>query len=539
MKSYILKMCRIKRAVAVMIMCLALMPALSSCTEKPTAEIEPSEEAAEKIEKWSYDGGDYLKASEKSEVVTVHADASGQVKETDVSVKLKGISQSGDGSGAVREISNLTDITNKNGDEEFEQKDEYIYFQNLGRDISYEGKSKAEIPVNLTVRYFLDGEEMSPAEIKGKKGHVRVSYRFENRVQKELEIGGSIRNAYASFAVITLVMPEKDTYSNLTTDDCELSSFESEEVIMALTMPGMKKNLEYLSADTSDADINESFAYEIDTESFEPAFSTSIVSTGLLDEEMDLSELDDLKCSLSDLKKAAGKLADAGSDVEEGMGEFENHLTKYTEGVDGLDGGAASLLKGIKKLDEEKSNIYDGSKGISDGISALNDAYAETEKNMLEQLDAMIEADPENEALKTFRDQYESGYTSLGEELKKASEASASYKDGVEEFNKGIGEIKKGAEGLKKGSGTLSSQGDKLLEGYGALKSGVSTYSDAVESFYDEGICKLYEEGISKINDLQNFVRMMEEADNIYDTYSGLDEGQTGSVSFIIETEKP
>ena len=124
MKSYILKMCRIKRAVAVMIMCLALMPALSSCTEKPTAVIEPSEEAAEKIEKWSYDGGDYLKASEKSEVVTVHADASGQVKETDVSVKLKGISQSGDGSGAVREISNLTDITNKNGDEELEQKDE-------------------------------------------------------------------------------------------------------------------------------------------------------------------------------------------------------------------------------------------------------------------------------------------------------------------------------------------------------------------------------------------------------------------------------
>ena len=58
------------------------------------------------------------------------------------------------------------------------------------------------------------------------------------------------------------------------------------------------------------------------------------------------------------------------------------------------------------------------------------------------------------------------------------------------------------------------------------------------DKFYEEGIKELYSEGAGKINDIENFVHMMEKADGMYNTYSGLDEGQTGKVTFIIETEK-
>ena len=475
MRSYVMKLCEMKRQAALLALCLALMAVLPACSQKPAAEIEPSEEAAAEIEKWHYDGDAYFTAAEKNEVVTVHADASGQVKETDVAVSLKGVIEDGERKGALRELSNLTDITNKNGDEEFEQKDKYIFFQDSGKDVSYEGKSKAELPIKLSVKYFLDGEEMSPAEITGKKGHVRVNYKFENTEQAEIETGAGVRNVYAPFAVITLVMPEKGTYSNLETNNCELSGFESEEVIMALTMPGMEKNLEHLSMDTSDLDIHDSFSFEFDTDSFELGFSTSIVSTGLMDEEINLAELSDLRGSLGDLKSAGKELANAGSDVEDGMSDFEDYLTKYTEGAGSLDEGAGELLKYIDGMEEK---------------------------------------------------------------LKVLSESSGGASPEIAEISKGLTGIKEGVSKLKEGSGALSTQGDSLLKGYESLKSGVSKYSGAVDTFYKEGICELYNEGVSKLNDIENFVRMMEEADDLYTTFTGLDEGQKGSVTFIIETEK-
>lgn len=522
----------------IVIICLGLMTFLSACTEKPTAEIENNEEPAKEFGKWSYDGGPYMASDEKTEVVTAHADASGSIKEKDVSVSLKAVDTESDGKSAIREITNLKDITNKNGDEEFELKDGYLYFQNLGRGISYEGKGQAELPVNVSIRYFLDGEELSPEEIKGKKGHVRVSYKFENNEQTDIEVGGSSRSAYVPFAAVSVIMLEGDSYSNIETTDCELSSFDSEDVIMAMTMPGMRKNMDYLSADVSEDDIPESFAFEVYTESFELGFSTTIISTDLLDEEIDLSELSDIKKSLGELKSAGRKLANAGSDVEKGMCDFGTYLSKYTEGVDGLDGGVAKLYKGIKKLDKNKKAIYNGAAGISEGASGLDEAYAQAEALMLKELDEMIKKDPGNKELKEFRDSYEETYTGLGEQLTDLSEGSEKYTKNVSKFNSGIGSIKKGAKKLRAGSSSVSGSGDDLLDGYNSLRKGVSAYAGGVDKFYEEGIKELYSEGAGKINDIENFVHMMEKADGMYNTYSGLDEGQTGKVTFIIETEK-
>lgn len=332
-------------------------------------------------------------------------------------------------------------------------------------------------------------------------------------------------------------MLEADSYSNLSTTDCELSSFNSEDVIMALTMPGMKKNLEYLSIDTSSADINDAFSFEFDTEAFEIGFSTTIVSTDFLDESMDLSELDDLNSSLAELKSAGKKVADAGSTLEGGMDEYRKYLSNYTEGADSLDTGIANLAKGINELDKNKKGIYDGAKGIGEGITALEGAYSEAQIEVLEQLDKMIEEDPDNETLKELRQKYEETYTALGDELNSLSEDATNYVSSVSDFNSGISGIKDGVSNLRKGSLSLSGSGEGLLDGYDELKNGACEYAGGVETFYEEGIKKLYSEGSTKISDIKSFVRMMEKADNMYKTYSGCEEGQKSSVTFIIETE--
>lgn len=509
------------------IVLLATCVLMTGCAKKPDFDISSVDSAGQEFTDWEYDGGKYETAAEKSELVTAHADPAGVVQSVDDAVTLKGVGESD----VVRDRSDLTEITNKNGDEAFDARDGTIYFQNLGKDISYEGKSSADLPVNITVRYYLDDEEMKPDEIAGKKGHVKVRYSFDNSELCRVESGEGPREVYVPFAAVTVVTLEPDSYTNLVTHDCSESSFNSENVIMAVTMPGVKSDLDILSIDSSDFDIPESFSFEMDTDSFEMGFSTTVVTSNLLDGEnrFGFDDFDEIKDALSDLGSAGKKIADGSTKIVDGMDSFEGYLSGYIEGVGGLDSGISGLKDGFDALDENKSGIYEGAKGISDGLSAYSKAYDEIKPL----IDGMAEEDPDNEKIKALKKWYDA----LSDQNALLSETSTKYTDGVKIFNKSISSLRRGVRKLKKGSSTLSSQGKKLSEGYSSLSTGFVKYSEAVEKFYSEGIAKLRQKGTDTINDIERLIRTMENAGKIYTTYSGLEEGQKGHVSIIIEIE--
>ena len=520
---------KIKAAISMLVLCVLT----TGCVQKPSYNIDSADDTVQEYSEWKYDGSDYAEPKEKSEMVTVHADATGTVKSIEDAVTLKGISElatDGNQKNVVRDKSNLKDISNKNGDEAFEIKDGHIYFQNLGSDIHYEGKGDVELPVSVNIKYYLDGEEMSPDKIKGKKGHVKVEYSFENSETCEVEICGVTRSVYVPFAAVSMVTPEAGSYSNLKTKNCKTSRLDSEDVIMALCMPGMKKNLEYISSDSLDDDIHESFSFEFDTESFSMGFSTTVISNNFFDENIDLNELNEIKDALSELESAGKKLADGSDTIGAGLCDFEEYLTQYIEGVYGIDSGVNDLAKGIAALNKGKSDIYDGAKGISDSLIEYKAAYDEIKPV----LDAMIEADPENPNLQALLQWYEA----MAEQNTLLAEGSETYAAGVEEYNKGIASAHEGAKKLKKGSNNLASGGSELSEGYDSLQEGFCEYSNGISKFYSEGIAELEKEGTSKIDEIQDFVRMIEKADKGYKTYSGLEKDQDGSVSIIIEVEE-
>jgi|GEM_PF-7010966 len=511
---------------------LVLSMLFTGCAQKPTYDIDSADDAVQEFSEWKYDGSDYMTAKEKNEVVTVHADATGMVKSIDDSVTLKGVADlASDGikKESVRDRTNLSDISNKNGDEAFEIKDGNVYFQNLGHDISYEGKGKAELPVSIDIKYYLDGDEMSPDKIKGKKGHVKVEYSLENTESCELEIGGVMRTAYVPFAAVSMVMLEEGSYSNLKTKNCKSTSLNSENVIMALCMPGMKKNLEYISSDVLDDDVHDSFSFEFDTDSFTMGFSTTVISSNFFDESIDLSDLDEIKDALNDLESAGETIARGSDTIKDGMEEFGGYLDEYIGGIDSLDSGISDLASGIDALNEGKKDIYDGAKNISDFLSSYSEAYDEIRPL----IDAMTQADPDNPELQALLQWYDA----LAEQNAQMVEGSSAYTEGVEEFNKGIASAKEGANELEKGSNTLATNGSKISEGYDSLQSGFMEYRKGICKFYFEGIVELRNEGTSKIEEIQNFIHMIEEADKGYKTYSGLEKDQEGKVTIVIETE--
>ena len=98
----------------------------------------------------------FVTPGEKDESVYVKADAAGRPTEKTVEVVLKKI----EGSDPIEDRSNLREIKNTEGNEEYTEAGEGRYlWQNNGEDIHYKGKSDQALPVNVRITYYLEGQE--------------------------------------------------------------------------------------------------------------------------------------------------------------------------------------------------------------------------------------------------------------------------------------------------------------------------------------------------------------------------------------------
>ncbi len=120
------------------------------------------------------------KASEvsacKDETVYVLCDKNSEIKNIVVSDWLKN-SKALD---SISDVSSLTDIVNVKGDEAFAQTGDEINWFADGNDIYYKGYSEKELPVDVTIQYFLDDKEVSLDSLKGKSGHVTIRWTYKN-----------------------------------------------------------------------------------------------------------------------------------------------------------------------------------------------------------------------------------------------------------------------------------------------------------------------------------------------------------------------
>lgn len=69
----------------------------------------------------------------------------------------------------INDISDLLNIKNVNGDETFTKKGNKIVWDADGNDIYYQGESKKDLPIDMKVKYELNGEEISPEDLARKK----------------------------------------------------------------------------------------------------------------------------------------------------------------------------------------------------------------------------------------------------------------------------------------------------------------------------------------------------------------------------------
>ena len=119
----------------------------------------------------------------KEETVYVNATAEGEIKDITVSDWLK---NSGSAEGDISDVSDLEGIKNVKGDETFTQDGDKVTWNTDSSDIYYQGTSNKELPVDMKIKYYLDDQEITPEELAGKSGHLRMEVSYTNKSKKTI-----------------------------------------------------------------------------------------------------------------------------------------------------------------------------------------------------------------------------------------------------------------------------------------------------------------------------------------------------------------
>lgn len=388
--------------------------------------------------------------ADKDESVYLISDANGNVNKTIVVDHLK----NKDKKDTLEDASNLSDIENVKGKEKFTQSGDKLTWQAGGKDIYYQGTATEEPPVTQKVTYYLDGKEISPEDLAGKSGKVKIRFDYTNTTSYTETVNGEKQTVSVPFAAITgLVLG--DGFENIEVTNGKAEVSDSSSVVLGYALPGLKDSLGIKDGDLDgDVNIPEYMEMTADVENFSmPAAMTFVVNASdyVSTDGIDTSDLDDM---INDLKDASTQLQDGSKTLAEGTDTLSDGLSTLQSRLGTFASGVGTLQSGLK-------TYTDGVSTLSGGLNTLGNSTG-----------ALVSG---ADKLNSGAGQLASGSATLKDGLK-------SYTDGASTLAAGASNLDAGMDTLKSGTDTLSQSAPSLVSGVNSLSDGINTLDKALKT---------------------------------------------------------
>ena len=171
---------------------------------------------------------------EKEQTVYVNAEQNGNVEKVIVSNWLKNT----DKESTLEDNSELNDITNVKGEESYTQgSNGKLVWAADGNDIYYQGETSKELPVSVKMTYFLDGREISAADLAGKSGKVKIRIDYTNNSSRNAKINGKKETIYTPFMMATGMILPTDTFTNVEVTNGKVISDGNNNIVLGIGFP--------------------------------------------------------------------------------------------------------------------------------------------------------------------------------------------------------------------------------------------------------------------------------------------------------------
>ena len=325
----------------------------------------------------------------KEETVYVNADANGAVKLITVSDWLKnaGTTES------LKDVSELDGIKNIKGEETFSESGDNLTWDTNGADIYYQGTTEKELPVSVKLTYYLDGKKISPSELKGKSGHLKIKIDYTNNTKKSVNVSGKSEELSSPFVMMTGMILPNETFSNVAIDNGKVVSDGNRNIVLGFAVPGMKESLGMndFSQSSSQVSLPESLEISADVTDFTMSSTYTVALSDIL-EDLNVKEIVDyssLQSALDELENAAlelvsgtDTLSSGAAQLSSGAAELEDGIKKYTDGTDTLANGVVSYVNGEQQLADGAKSLTELSAGLSQVQSAVSQLSAATDGSL-------------------------------------------------------------------------------------------------------------------------------------------------------------
>lgn len=205
---------------------------------------------------------------QKHETVYVNLKHNGEQRETIVSNWLKDSKFLDE----IADATNAKDINNVNNDSHPTEKNDALVFKPYDKDVIYHGNINKPLPISTSIKYYLDGSEISAKDIAGKSGKIKIEMSFTNNTTKSVNVDGQIKNISTPFTVATVIGFDSEKFSNLQADNAKIFSDGNNQVVMFVGFPGLRESFDFDNSSISqlrDIDLPQELTVTADVKNFE------------------------------------------------------------------------------------------------------------------------------------------------------------------------------------------------------------------------------------------------------------------------------
>ncbi len=364
-----MKASKIAKSAVSLCLCLSLAAGFAGCAQKETEE--PVKDNGQTVL--------YDKTAEnvtKTETVYVNLNSKGQVTQETVTDWLH--TDVPNVRVYDRTDLELDKIQNVKGDSMpiSNQNDNKEILWNLdSTDLYYTAPTNKKLPVEIGIRYFLNGAEMSAEDIAGQAGEVRIEFTFKNNYSKAVKVSGQTKKMYLPVLMLGgLVLPEK-TFSAVKVKNGRAIGDGTNELVMIHSLPGVSESLNISSNDLKgfgNIELTNTASVTTKTSSFEMEnIYFAAIPIASLDFDFDASgQVDSLQSALKVLKSLMNTLNSI--DINQMM----NTLTSNSANINELSGVINNAVK-----------VYDSNQKLLNALTTtLTTENINTLKKLLDDL---------------------------------------------------------------------------------------------------------------------------------------------------------
>ena len=330
-------------------------------TQAPAQETTPVQSEAEEAEKNQTPLRATGDALCKDETVYVLCGAQGEVSKIMVSDWL----QNGVEQGSVDDKTNLGDVAPCKAETAYTMGAENaVVWDAQGGDVYYQGTSEEPLPVDVSVRYFLDGAPIDAQSLAGQSGHVTIRFDYTNNQSQQVTIDGKEEKIYVPFVILTGMLLDRDRFENVQVSNGKLLQTGDQTAVLGFALPGMQENL----GGASDApELPDYVEVEADVTGFAMGTTMTLASSEMF---CDL-ELDEADSTLAELRDSMSQLTDGMAQLMDGSSELYEKLGLLLSESETLVDAIRQVADAASTLDGYGVSLRDGTAALSSGVGQL------------------------------------------------------------------------------------------------------------------------------------------------------------------------